>query len=864
MATDRPPVRARVDGHVVVALDGGWVAAATAPDERPSPTGLDDLDWLPARVPGTAAGVRRDADLEAGPLDSQDWWFRTTFDAAPVEADEELALCFGGIATLSEVYLNGELVLRSDSMFASHAIDVGHLIRDRNELAVRCRAMTAPLAAQRRPRARWRTRLVADNNLRWFRTMLLGRIPSFSPGPVAVGPWRPVWLERRRRIVVDELRLRTRIEGDEGVLSVRARLRGFGGWSAERVTLALDGPSGRHVLTLPVTSDAAGSTVEGDLRVPDVARWWPHTHGDPALHDVRLVVDSGGSTTTVQAGRVGFRTIAAGPSADHDIDRDGLFVHVNGVAVFCRGALWTPLDIVGLAATAAELRTAIETVRAAGMNMLRLPGFGPYEQAAFHDLCDELGVLVWQDLMFASMDYPFEDEVFAATAAAEVAQLVEGIAGRPSTAVLCGNSEVEQQVAMFGLDMTLARIPFYDRTVPEIGRAAGLDAVYVPSAPFGGDLPMRPDRGVTNYYGVGGYRFPLSDARTSSVRFAAECLAFGNVPDEEALAGLVPEPPMEAFVHHPRWKAGVARDAGAGWDFDDLRDHYLALVFGVDPGALRRYDHDRYLELSRALTGEVMAHVFGEWRRSGSPSGGGLILWLRDLVAGAGYGVVDDHGRPKTAYHHLRRVLAPTAVWLSDEGIGGVIAHLANDGPTRLTARLRIALYTDLEVPVGAGEERIELAPHGATQRDIETIIGHFVDAAWAYRFGPPAQDAIVVSLERADGQGAELLSQAFHFPAGRPLTPEPERRLGLRGTATGQATDGSVRLTVASRRLAYGVRLHVPGFAASDDAFSVEPGGSRTITLCPLEPGRPFTGGALSALNLTGRVGIVVPGRAT
>ena len=217
------------------------------------------------------------------------------------------------------------------------------------------------------------------------------------------------------------------------------------------------------------------------------------------------------------------------------------------------------------------------------MNMLRVPGFGPYEQGAFHDLCDELGILVWQDLMFASMDYPFDDEGFARIAEAEVRDVARRLAGRPSTAVLCGNSEVEQQVAMLGLDVALARIPFFDSVVPEIATAAGLDAVYVPSAPFGGELPMRPDRGVANYYGVGGYRGPLSDARTSGVLFAAECLAFANIPDDEALASLVPEPPGEAFMHHPRWKAGVARDAGAGWDFDDLRDHYLALVFGVDP-----------------------------------------------------------------------------------------------------------------------------------------------------------------------------------------------------------------------------------------------------------------------------------------
>jgi beta-mannosidase len=850
-----PFAKAMIASHDVIPLDRGWEVASTDPDERSTPAALDGLGWLPAQVPGTAAGAMGAAGLEAGAIDSRDWWFRTTFDAKPAGPGEELVLRVDGLATVAEVYLNGEQILASDSMFASHEVDIGARLKEQNELVICCRALGPLLAAQRRPRARWRTRLVPDNSLRWFRTMLLGRIPSFSPGPAAAGPWRPVVLERRRDLVVETLALRPRIGGDDGVLEVKAHLRDLGSGIVDGAEVEISGPSGDGRAALRISRGEAGVTVEGELRIPRVARWWPHTHGTPALHDVRLVVSTAAGPVTIDAGRVGFRTLAPGATPAADIDRDGLSLHVNGVPVFARGALWTPLDIVGLGASRAELRAAIEQAAAAGMNMLRLPGFGPYEQETFHELCDELGMLVWQDLMFASMDYPFDDPGFGKLAEAEVGRLAARLAGRPSTAVLCGNSEIEQQVAMLGLDMGLARIPFFDTVAPGIARAAGLDAVYVPSAPFGGDLPMRADRGVTNYYGVGGYRAPLSDARTSGVRFASECLAFANVPDDEALATLVPEPPGEAFVHHPRWKAGVARDAGAGWDFDDLRDHYLRLVFEVDPGTLRRGNPDRYLELSRAVTGEVMAAVFGEWRRAGSPCAGGLILWLRDLVAGAGYGVVDNHGRPKDAYFHLRRALAPTAVWLTDEWTGGVVAHIANDGPVPLSARLRVALYSDQEMLVDSGEVPLELSPHGYQRHDIETVVGHFVDAAWAYRFGPPAQDAIVVSLERDETDGRALLSQAFHFPAGRPRNQEPERRLGLAAAAIGN-DDGSVDVTVSSRRLAYGVRLDVPGFSSSDNGFSVEPGGSREVTLRPGTPGQAFRG-SLTALNLSGRVAI-------
>jgi beta-mannosidase len=857
MATARTDARPAVSSKLIQPIDRDWQAAPTTPDERPSPDRLDDLAWIPVDVPGTAASARRRAGTEPGRPDAEDWWFRTTFQAAAVEPSEEVLLCLGGLATIAEVYLNGALLLNSESMFDRHSIDVGSRLRGRNELAIVFRALEPRLATQRRPRARWRTRLVADNNLRWFRTTLLGRIPGFAPGPAPVGPWRPIWLERRRAIVADGVAVRTGLDGTTGVLRVEARLRRVDGQPITAAAVELDGPSGRWRGELVVDQDEAGR-VAGEVRIPDVARWWPHTHGEAALHAVVLHVEASGETHTIGAGRVGFRALQAGPTPGHDVDRDGLFVHVNGVPVFARGALWTPLDVVSLGATAADLRTALEAARDAGMNMLRLPGFGTYEQDAFHDLCDELGILVWQDLMFASMDYPFADHAFGRTASAEVGAVAARLAGRPSTTVVCGGSEVQQQVAMLGLDLDLVHIPFYEEVVPGLLRDAGSDAIYVPSAPSGGDLPLRPNRGVSNYYAVGGYRAPLSDARTSGVRFASECLAFANVPDEEALSGLVPEPPGDAFMHHPRWKAGVPRDSGSGWDFDDLRDDYLAMLFGVEPRTLRRGNHDRYVELSRAVSGEVMASVFGEWRRAESPSGGGMILWLRDLVAGAGWGVIDNRGRPKTAYHHLRRSLAPTAVWLVDEGISGVVAHLANDGPSALRARLRIALYTDFELPVGDAALPIDLPAHGSVAHDVELALGRFVDAAWAYRFGPPAQDAIVATLERDGPDGVEVLSQAFHFPAGRPLTLEPASRLGLSARAVSGA-DGRITLTVVSRRLAYGVRIHAPGFAPSDDAFSVEPSGSRIIRLVPDIPERHFAGGWLTALNLSGQVAVPI-----
>jgi beta-mannosidase len=841
MTATAAAIRPRRLGLDLHAIDTRWEVAPVEPDET-GHHALDDLEWIPASVPGTVAGAHHDAGLPIpDDLDGRDWWFRTRFDSLPAASGEEVVLRLGGIATIASIHLDGEPIGSSESMFEAHSIDVTDRVGGSHELVIRCLALGPRLAEPRKPRARWRTALVADGNLRWFRTSLLGRAPGFSPGPPAVGPWRPVTLERRSGLVVEDLRLRTNFVGNEGRLSVTAGLRSLDGSVPDGVRVELDGPSGLHGTELELTRSDAGSTARGEIRIQDVARWWPHTHGTPALHDVRLLVDRAGATLTVEAHRVGFRTLTAGPDADHDIERDGLDLHVNDTRVFARGAVWTPVDPVGLAVSHSDLRASLDLVRAAGMNMLRIAGTGLYETADFHALCDELGILVWQDLMFANMDYPFVDDSFRGAAEREVAALLDRLAQRPSTAVICGNSEVEQQVAMLGLDPSLGQEPFYRDGLLAQARAAEADAVVIPSAPFGGDLPFRPDRGVANYYGVGGYGRPLSDARLAGVRFAAECLAFSNVPDEPGIA-----------LDDPAWKSGVPRDRGADWDFEDVRDHYLPLLYAVDPTALRRNEPERYLALSRAVTGEVMAEVFGEWRRAGSPTAGGLVLWWRDVLPGAGWGLVDRGGTPKAAYHHLRRALAPRAVWTTDEGLGGVAVHVANDTPEPLVARLRIGLYRDMELPVGAGEELLEVAAQRTISRDLEAVIGQFVDASWAYRFGPPAQDLIVVTLEAVGGDPTLPIGQAFRFPVGRPLAVAPAEALGLTAEIVAADRDRTI-LEIASRRLAHGVRIHAEGHIPDDDAFSIEPGHARRVTLRPASPQSSFGGAVLTAVNLAG-----------
>jgi beta-mannosidase len=795
----------------------------------------------------TAAAALRAArrwslDAPALDFDAHDWWYSARFDGAGLQ---DAVLGLDGLATLAEVELNGQPVLRSESMFLSHRVALAPHVRDgENELRIRCSSVQAALT-RRRPRPRWRTPMVPHQQLRWIRTTLLGRTPGWSPPAAAVGPWRDIWCCPADEAL--EWRLLPLLDAGQGRCALRVQAPA--GWARDLVeaVFVLRGPDGAEQVQ-PLESHGAGDRYTANATVAQPALWWPHTHGEPALYEASLRTRSrSGDVRTTLLGAVGFRAVTV------DRGGDGFLVRVNGERIFCRGAGWTPLDPVGLRSTAAQCRDALEHVRDGGMNMLRLAGTLPPEEDHFYAACDALGVLVWQDFPFASMDYPLEDAGFADLAARESMQLASRLAHHPCVAVLCGNSEVEQQAAMWGAPRELWQPRFFQEQLPALCADAAPGVPYWPSSAHGGAFPHQASAGTTSYYGVGAYERPLDDARRSGLRFATECLAFANIPGDAALARLPGG--VATRVHHPQWKARSPRDLGAGWDFDDVRDHYVQRLFGVDPARLRHQDHDRYLALGRLATAEVMANALAEWRRPGSACNGALVLMLRDLWAGAGWGVLDEQGGPKSCWHALRRTLQPLAVFFTDEGGNGLAVHVVNDTATERRLELEVSAWRDGQVQVASGRRPVVVAPRGGITLSCIDVLGQFLDLNHAYRFGPPTCE--LVSARLLDG--GDDVASTVHFPLGlAPLLATRSRAVGL-AAAVALDGDDAAAVTISTAQWAIDVRLDVPGWRAADDHFHLAPGGSRCVRLRRVAPGADLAGqvhalNAASALPLEAR----------
>lgn len=816
-----------------------WRVAAVAPDALTHPDQLAGAGptWRPAAVPGTSAAAVRDVDGRDAALaldhDASDWWFATTL-AQGCPAGSVLVL--PGPATVVEVWVGPELVATTTSMFTTTEVVLAEQPPG-TVLALRCLALGTVLA-RRRPRGRWRSSLVAQQGLRHQRTSLLGRASVLRGSTALVGPWRGVALHAPDEVRVD----RVHRVADAATVTAHVRARVHGAPVGASAVLEV---GGARVTALLGAGRDGGVVLDASVVVEGAQPWWPHTHGGQPLHPIALEV----AGTRLDLGVVGFR--------DVELARGGgqVRLRVNGVAVFVRGAVWSTLDPVGHTVDPVGTREVLLRLRRAGFNTVRVPGTGVYEDEGFHRACAELGLLVWQDAMLATLDPVHDPDDPADPLRAELVELCRARSGDPSLVVLSGGTETEQQPTFLGLAAEARTLPVLTATLPEVA-ARWLPGVPVlSSSPSGGPLPTHVGAGVSHWFGVGAYLRPLRDVREARVRLAAECLAFAIPPDPAVVERHFGSAAVAG--HDPAWKAAVPRDHGASWDFEDVRDHYVRTALGADPFLVRRSDPEHYLDLGRAAVCTCVAEVLTWWRRPRSGCGGGIVLAALDLEPGAGWGLLDSDRGPKAPWWVARRVLAPLALLLSDDGLDGVGLDLVNDTAVTVRGELRVFASTALGVVSELAARPVVVPAHGALETGVDELAGRFTDLTHAHGFGPRPYDAVTAELHDARG---ELLASDVLLVGGpsRPRVADT----GLTAILSGSSEQGWF-VTVGARSSAQWVVITSPEHEAADSWFHLAAGVPRRVALHPQDGARPGPApfGRVRALSSVATVAIGPPG---
>lgn len=833
-------------------LHYNWIAYQSHPGaiDKPDISSFNTLPKLEVSVPGSLfASLAKPSGIALGitgeSVEDYDWWYHTDFSGPDMTEYVYHELCFEQLASISEIWLNGEKIFTHKNMFLPVKLSITGNIKDHNELFICFRSVNHFLKTKR-PRPRWKTNLVNNQNLRWLRTSLLGRIPGWTPPTPALGPCGSINLQSWRNIALSSHLVKTSLQGSNGIIDAEVILHG----NASSVTLMF----GDHPISLkpvdlnsrPENDLAINSShkdthlttmYQGQQTLENPKLWWPATHGTQNLYDCHLIIESELDILKIDLGKRAFKSFLVNVSTNE------IQFSVNKQSIFLRGACWTIADITRFYSDEVSLRSILLLAKDAGINMLRVGGTMTYESDTFYQLCDELGILVWQDFMFANMDYPIEDLNFLDSIKTEAEHQVRRLSQFACTAVYCGNSEIQQQAAMMGIERTHWSNVFFEDILPSICSEFHPEAYYFSSTPSGGALPFHIAKGITHFYGVGAYKKELLASGLREVKFTPECLGFSHVPEPQQVDLLFNG--NHPSCHSPIWKQGIPRDLGAGWDFEDIRDHYIKENFGIDPIALRSQDTLHYLAISRVVIGELIKQCIGQWRSPHSNCSGALLWQFNDILLGAGWGLIDSLGVPKSSYFYVKQAFQPLVAFLIDTGLDGLEVIIINETSEKKCLNIELKLLACPNSITGSFQQQIELQANEIWRENVDFLIGSFRDPNYVYQFGPQQHD--VVSLEVFEQESSSPITQDIYFPNSLRLRKEREADIEINKLMI----NGEFFLSITSNCFLQAVHLDIPKTTVDENYFHLVPGTTKLVKITLSEEVKDIIKGYLTALNL-------------
>ena len=720
---------------------------------------------VPADVPGSvyhdllAAGripdpFYRDNETEALKLMEYDFHYSRAFqvDGELLDCGAVLLRC-EGLDTLAAVYINGAEAGRADNMHRVWEFDVKDLLREgENNIAVH---FASPTKFIRESYAADPADGTADA-MEGFPSLRKAHCMfgwDWGPRLPDAGIWRDISL-----IGVDTARIRDVLvkqfhEDGRAALEIDTHIARLTDAPAE-VRVSVTAPDGT-VLT------GAGETCR--IEVPDPRLWWPAGYGGQPLYRVEAELVSGGTRLDVWSRRIGLRTMTVSRvKSEHGES----FSHcVNGVDVFAMGMDYIPEDNLLPRVTPERTRRLLEDARAANVNTIRVWGGGYYPDDYFYDICDELGLLVWQDFMFACAVYNLT-EAFEETITAEFVDNIRRLRSHPSLALWCGNNEMEQ-FAGSGMWIRAMRqksdyIKMFQYIIPKVLKKEDPQAFYWPSSPSSGgdfDEPGDPSRGDVHDWDVWHGLKPFTDYRNYLFSYVSE-FGFQSFPCMETIESFtLPEDRnIFSYIMEKHQRNATAN----GRIVTYLSQNYLY------PATL-----DKLVYASQLLQAQAMQYGVEHWRRNRGRCMGAVIWQLNDCWPVASWAGIDYFGRWKALQYYARRFFAPVLVSCHEEGLVNqedISVNTEHIDP-RKTARLNVSNET-MEAFAGRIDWSLRRPDASVIEEGSFDVAVPALDALWLpeqdfTKYGPYDCYYAYRLTDRAGhtvGEGSVLFCAPKHF----------------------------------------------------------------------------------------------------
>ncbi len=783
---------------------------------------VDEGRYLAVPVPGEIhqalqeQGILPDLNLGLNTLaarwiENQWWLYRHMFDVSERDSARPAWLVFEGLEDQAIMSLNGEEVGRHANAHRPCRLEVtGKLRVGENLLSMAVESGLYDVAE--RPGQAYGMWLESHLTKRhWLRKPQYESGWDWHPRLLNVGITGPVRLE-----FADEPWLETVVvlpalaeDHTRATLEIRAFVYNPGaeGDYTVRVRVAETGAETCVAATL-----SPGETrVVGMLEVADPALWWPRGHGEQPLYTVEVTLERAGTVLERQTRRTGIRSVRITQDA-HPVEGRYCIIEINGRPIFCKGGNWVPPDMIPSRVTPERLRALVDLAVAANFNFLRVWGGGTYAGHELLDRCDEAGLLVWHDLLFACTRYPGDDPAFLAEIRTEVTWAARAFAAHPSLIVWCGNNEQEEGAWHWGFDRTGKALPdyaLYHHVIPVIMKREDGTRPYWPSSPYSPDHedPRSPIVGDQHPWGVG---FHFNDG----INFWAYRGYVDRLPNEGGFLGASPLATLRQFLPQ-----GERYPRSPSWEHHDNATNFAHASIHVAEQAVRewlgREPHAMTLEDYAVASALVQAEALGEYianyrRRMFSSASAVFWMYNDSWPVTHGWTIVDYYLRRKLAYHPVRRANAPVTVVVAADG-EDVVVFGVNDTPHEWTGEARYGVFT-LDGNYVQDQYCSVTLPANAS-----TALGRIDRVAWAGTGLAHAGAFALLSRDDAPVARHRLFLERFKDLAFAAPTIDVARR------------GGEVVLTADV--FVWGVCLDVDGDAAvPDNAFDLLPGVPYTL----------------------------------